>query len=248
MAESKQTKEASSQVNVAIHKVLHISDILFEGLVDVGQHTREDSRARHARQTGFGTCSDDDFEGFFNSYPSSCALDIAAVDVSAFMTGDPEAFTEFTDAFCDRKCGQPFVNFFQQCGLEDISSILVYSCKLNEEENTCGSIFPDVDETGNDTVNACLPPNTTTCSSTCLEALDTLKDVAGCCANLEGIDFGLEGSGALVVGYNELYELCGEDTIEPCTEGILDSGNASTFTAAVGGLTALVLTVTVLLL
>ena len=243
-AESKQTKEASSQVNVAIHKVLHISDILFKGLV--GQHTSKGSRARYARQTGFGTCSDHDLEGFFSSYPSSCAQTIGQVNPSALVSGELEEFTEFTNAFCDKKCGQPIVGLFRQCGLQDISNIFVYICKLNEDGNTCGSVFPAVNETGANAVNACGSPHNTHCSSACLQTLDNLRSVAGCCANTAQIDIGQEG--AQVVDYNELYELCGEDTIEPCTEGILSSGNAPTFTVAVGGLTALVLTVTVLLL
>ena len=241
VAESKQTKEASSQLNT---EVLHISDILFKGLVD--QHTREGSR--HARQIGFGTCSDDEFIEFSSSYPSSCAVNIAAA-ASVFVDGDSEAIIEFTNTFCVKRCGQPVVDLFRQCGEPSISSILVYLCKLNEDGNTCGSVFSAVNESGINAVDACLPlnttlpVNTTNCSSTCLQALDTLKDEAGCCANFDQINFGVQ-----VADTNELYELCGEDTIEPCTEGILDSGTVPTFTRAVGGLTALVLTVTVLLL
>ena len=233
VAESKPAKEASSPVNFAIHNVLHIYN---------NQHKRDGSL--HVRQVKFGTCNDDQFTEFFRSYPSTCALGIEAVNISAFVTGEPGAFTEFSNAFCNKECGQPIVDLFSQCGLTEISGVLVYTCKLNEDGDTCGEIFPTVQESGASATNACLPLNAT-CSTSCLQALDTLRDV-GCCANSNQIGINIDG--VQIEGYNELYELCGEDIIEPCTEGILNSGNTPVFTTAVWGLTALALTVTILLL
>ena len=190
----------------------------------------------------FGTCNQHDFTRFLSSYPSTCVHNIEAVNIDALSTGEPGVLTEFANAFCDEKCGQPIVDLFSQCGLTEISTLLVYICKLNGDGHTCGYLFSIVQESGASATNACLPLNTT-CSTTCLQALDTLRDV-GCCANFNQI--GIDG--IQIEGHNELFEFCGEDIIEPCTEGILNSGNTPVFTTAVWGLTALALTVTILLL
>ncbi len=169
---------------------------------------------------------------FIGDYPQDCGENIDFSDL---------AF----DSFCNRRCGQPLVDLFFTCGMADEAATLVYSCRVNENGITCGTILGAVAADATAAENVCLPPSTP-CSTACQNALQDLRDTGGCCANLTevGSQFNID-----VALYNfTLWESCDVEVTGLCTEGPLSGSGKALMAAKIPFIGLVIMVLAVLLL
>lgn len=124
-------------------------------------------------------------------------------------------FDIFGGRFCQPRCGNPLIDYFQQCGTPHLVEFVVQLCARNSQGVPCYSL--SVASALNTTFTACSATlagsNNATCSSGCQTALQATLPTVGCCIN------------AVTAGSSNLFvnnlEDCGEDIPEPCSESTL---------------------------
>ena len=169
------------------------------------------------------SCSQTDIVNSLRNYPADCVSRLSGIDLNRIALADLDelADTDFAVAFCSERCGQPIVDLFYDCNSPGEGDVLVYTCRINENGDTCGRILQATIDARTPAETACLP-RSTSCSTTCQTSLQTFRDTAGCCGNLTevGSQLGFD----VAIDDFLLWESCGVPVTGLCTEGPLNSG------------------------
>ena len=189
-------------------------------------HEREAVNERIKRQESFfGTCSQTEYiEWYYNNYPPKCRNRMENIQF------EQERYL----IYCDKECGDPYLNFLQSCeegeGSETLAEYYRNLCYENSNgvqcvyyflaherlqptyyvENNCNTAFGN----GNDN-----------CSFDCFVALHQFKNELGCCVN----NIYNHSAGEHQVANFSLWSNCGVSTPGECSgERALSSSSSVT--------------------
>ena len=128
-------------------------------------------------------CTLDETTEILGGYPADCLAGFQTINTSALMNYgqqfDPAVSTSFGDLFCQPRCGNPLVEFFNKClGLGDLGRNLAQFFVLCAEYNG-KSCYSAVVTTGINNVDIVCTNSTpqnppSLCPSGCKSALQTL--------------------------------------------------------------------------
>ena len=214
----------------------------FQGALEAVQFLTTSSINK--RQTGItvGSCSTNQLQNIFANYPTDCLAELTNLDLSGILNQNAAALTEAYRLICQPRCGNPFITFYNQCGLSQLAGILRGLCSRNAAGTFCYEDFIRVIPDGNRVISNC---NffSSDCTSTCQAALRTYSDNSGCCINvLNNTVFSASGS-TLNTLSNSLWSRCGVDTPGFCNvqTSTLSSAEAPYFVKALMMLTLVVM-------
>ena len=135
------------------------------------------------RQTFVGTCTANQIQQIFANYPQDCASQLSMLDLSAILNQQVPTLIAGYRIICEPKCGNPFITFYNRCGLSMFNSVLRSLCSRNNAGGLCyedfGTLIPDY----NSARTSCIP-HVSTCTSSCRSSLNTLGNNNGCCLNV----------------------------------------------------------------
>ena len=117
-----------------------------------------------------------DFSTLTN-YPADCLQAITSLGTNP---------TSFPDIFCQSRCGQPLIDFYNNCNLPTVSNALVASCATNAAGQRCidTTAIQAVTTTSGDISSNCATTLAGgACTDACRNALNTARtsQSPGCC-------------------------------------------------------------------
>ena len=166
-----------------------------------------------------------DITNFARGYPTDCANRLAGIDFNRIGLGDFNELANFAGQFCNVRCGQPLVDLFYGCNSPGEGDVLVYTCRINENGDTCGRILQATTDAATPAEAACLP-RSTPCSNACQTSLQTIRDTVGCCGNLT--EFGSQLGIDVEIDDFTLWDSCNIAVTGVCTEGRLNPPTSGT--------------------
>ena len=119
----------------------------------------------------------------FRNYPADCLTAFQSIDTSG------QTFT-FPAAICERRCGQPAVEFYISCGtplFDFIARVVVQGCGTNAMGRRCyeNSVRTALTTASTQIQTACASTiSGSTCTANCRNALNDARQSPGCCINL----------------------------------------------------------------
>ena len=184
---------------------------------------------RHAghvsKRQSFGTCSSSQVASMLSGYPSICQSRLRRLDISALENGNTDTLEDIYNFFCEPRCGQPLVNTFCACGMEQVAELIVQACSFNAQGQRC-TLRQEIEPLTTALTaaeNICLPYSQgSSCSQACKTALVASRDLGGCCVNL----FNITRSNLIAIDDYALWASCGVQTPGFCERSSLSpSGN-----------------------
>ena len=127
-----------------------------------------------------------------------------------FKGFDPTETERYGDIFCQPRCSNPAIEYFETCNVSNGRSLADYSrqlCARNGRGYRCSSAV--VMSSIQDAAEAC--PTGSCSSSSCRSALQTTTNRIGCCINLLDVDY--------------IKDSCNIDVPEPCGGSALSAAH-----------------------
>ena len=137
-----------------------------------------------------------------------------------------ECIGVFTDVQCTSSFNLGLANIYAQCGRNDLANVTVNQCASNEMGELCAAkIGGSIDSLVSALTNCSteITPGSTTCSSPCSTALQTLRNNVGCCIN-SVFNVTVEGGSSIAAAVaaftpyfsSSLWEKCSVQTVGEC--------------------------------
>ena len=205
------------------------------------------SGARVTRQA----CTTSEMMAILGGYPEDCVAGLESLNATALMNYgpqfDPSVSTSFGELFCQPRCGNPLVEFYNKCfGVGDLGGYLAnYFVELCAEYNDNRCYNAVVTTSLNNVFIVCSANSTATnstnslslCPSGCQSALQTSIQESGCCVNI--LNFG----GLINITGIIFEDICSVDVPGNCESSTLGSSAMapSTMGSLVGALALLLI-------
>lgn len=208
-------------------------------ITDVIHSAIHDSKeARVSRQTD---CTVEQMQKILGNYPEDCLSGLEAINITQLQVLDQTQVAEFGAIFCQPRCGNPLVKFYQTCFGElgkPISTFFIQLCAKSPQGVDCYSVNAistiKVAATNCSTIGE---TNATACASSCQSSLQSTVTSIDCCINLLNV-------GGLINTTGILQEYCSVEVPGFCTKSTLSGALALTmgiFTGVLAVLLAIIL-------
>ena len=128
-----------------------------------------------------------------------------------------------TQIYCSAEVFKPYIDVFQQCGNSYYYEYYINLCRVNENNEFCYRIAPNITNYPQAVESQCNLDFTQGCTQTCQTALNTFKTRVGCCvkyfnATVSGPTFPKATNPAL-------WSACGISFPESCQSTVLSDTN-----------------------
>ena len=141
------------------------------------------------------------------------------------LTGVLRCVASVADVQCTSGLNMGVANTFAQCGRNDLANVTASQCASNDMGELCAAKVAGSIDVLSSALASCLSeiaPGSTTCSSGCSTALDTLRNDLGCCINIFNVT--VEGGPSLSIALGavtpffrySLWERCAVATVGEC--------------------------------
>lgn len=153
-------------------------------------------------------CTQQQVADILSDIPTECVTAVGSLDSGALARLDPITVQRFGDIFCQRRCSDPVIEYFERCIEEGRSFATFFRqlCARNDRGDRCSSAV--VISSINNAAQTC-PQTTASCSSSCQSALQTTTEQVGCCINILDV-------GGLSDATDFIEDSCNIDVPEPC--------------------------------
>ena len=178
-----------------------------------------------------GTCSRSQAANILADYPQDCLSQFRNLDVSNIMNEDAARLTARYRIICQPRCGNPILTFYNRCGLSRYGHAARGICTRNDAGRFCYEEFDTLLPNDRRVVSECISRRSFVCSTSCRNALVTLRRDNGCCINiLNSTLFSGSGNTYSTTSYN-LWSSCGVGTPGFCSlqTSSLSSAKSTTF-------------------
>lgn len=174
------------------------------------------------RQTG---CTTQETNDLLSAIPEDCIRDLNTITggflLNIFFNNDlfqlnPATLTAAFNVVCQPRCGNPIVRFYRDCGNPpQAAETFRYLCSTNAAGSQCFERFDPLLPNANQSLFSCSTSNIL-CSSSCSNALTTLRSNTGCCVNFLNDSAVFGGSLILSTLQFELWDRCSVATPTFC--------------------------------
>lgn len=162
--------------------------------------------------TTIGMCTAGELQQIFANYPQECGSGLSMLDVSSVLNQNRvSAVIAAYRVICQPRCGNPFITFYNRCGLSLYGSVVRGLCSKNEADMFC---YEGLETIITDTTRAASSCSSrrSPCTSNCRMSLTTFRNNNGCCLNVFNSTVYSSSSVIIPIYEPDLWSGCGVNT------------------------------------